>query len=93
MHDAITDAPSSRHPARILQSYKRLGYQFFDCFTREGLRIGIAARSFTHAKNHADRISRNGKVRIVRIREVTVPDEAADRRRPYRPTDPPMDPD
>lgn len=93
MHDAITDAPSSRHPARILQSYKRLGYQFFDCFTREGVRIGIAARSFTHAKNHADRISRNGRVHIVRIREVTLVETPADYVRKYRPTDPPADPD
>lgn len=71
--DAFTDPPAHRHPARILQAYQRLGYQFFDCYTREGVRFGIAARSFHHAKAHADRISRSGRVTVVRIREVRPP--------------------
>jgi hypothetical protein len=37
MNDAITDAPSHRYTARILQSYRNLGYSFYDCFTKEGM--------------------------------------------------------
>ena len=69
----LSPAPKA---ANIVKAYHRLGYRFYDCYTACGHRIGIVASSFENAKRHADRMSRHGRMSIVRMREVPPPLDA-----------------